>query len=93
MPFSPRRQNAVVEPLEPRRLYSASALPSIHLSSATTLDSNSVTVNYTITGSAVAQPMAFDVYRSSTATLHAGKHTLLGATAIQPADLGIGSHV
>ena len=86
---------AVIETLEIRLVMTAS-LPLIDVSLATTKDSDSVTVDYSIGQSRVAQPLTFDVYRSDSPTLESSS-VLLGATTLNPSAnstaLGPGAHV
>jgi hypothetical protein len=69
--------------------------PSLILKKVTTLDSRSVTVDYTISKTAVTKPLRFDIYRSDKATLDTTSK-LIGTETISPAadakDLTEGSH-
>lgn len=58
------------EGLEDRRL-PASGLPNIAMLSATTVDSQSVTINYDVENAPITQPMHVQVFRSASSTLDA----------------------
>jgi hypothetical protein len=79
-------------------MLSASAgqpLPDIQMTGATTTDSRTVSVNYTITGTPITgQPRPFAVYRSAAYDSLAGAQLLGTATlpASDAADLSLGSH-
>ena len=77
-----RRRAPSAEGLEGRRL-PAATLPDIAMITATTDDSRSVTVDYTITGAAVDQPIVFSVERSADGVHHADD-PLVGAPEILP---------
>ena len=70
-------------------------LPLITLTSAETLDHNSITVHYTILTADITQPLRFDVYRSSKNHLNTSSK-LIGSETFTPASrarmLTIGSH-
>ena len=59
-----------VEGLDARRL-PASALPNIAMLSATTIDSQSVTVTYDVQNAPITQPIHIQVFRSASSTLDA----------------------
>lgn len=91
-----------IEAAEERLLLSASpihaavtALPTLKLTEATTLDAHSVTVSYTISAASVGQPLRFDVYRSDQPVKDGGSQSI-GFQTIDPnsdsADLTVGSH-
>jgi hypothetical protein len=81
-----------VENLEPRMLLSGNPrLPKVVLTQATTVHSQSVTINYRISGAKVTSALGVDIYRSSTDSL-SGTHELIGSTTIGTADLTIGKH-
>jgi hypothetical protein len=77
----PRLQPAV-EGLESRSLLTA-ALPDIALVSAATRDSRSVTFDYSISGAAVDQPIAFAVYRSAANQVSPGA-PMVGSVVVNP---------
>ncbi len=87
-----------LEPLEDRTMLSASAgqpLPNLQMTGATTTDSRTVSVDYTITGAPITgQPLPFAVYRSAAYDSLAGAQLLGTATlpASDAADLSVGSH-
>jgi hypothetical protein len=81
-----QRLQPAIEGLERRSLLTAS-LPNIALVSATTSDSRSVTFDYTISGAAVAQPIAFTVYRSATSQMNSGAEQV-GSVVVNPAGPG-----
>jgi hypothetical protein len=84
MPRGSRRphRKPAIEGLESRALLTAT-LPDIALVSATTSDSRSVTFNYSITGAAVDQPIAFAVYRSATGQVDPGAPQV-GSVVVNP---------
>src|SRR4051812_25667249 len=65
------RRGLVFEGLEDRRLLTAS-LPDIALTSATTSDSKSVTVEYDVTPQDLGAPISFGVFRSADDRFDAG---------------------
>lgn len=82
-----------LEPLEDRMLLSAAV--DLQMTGATTTDSKTLSVNYTISGASLAgQTLDFNVYRSAGFNSLAGAQ-LIGTMAIagsDSADLGIGQH-
>ncbi|MGD0768541.1 MAG: hypothetical protein ABSB42_10155 [Tepidisphaeraceae bacterium] len=88
-----RAARPVVEAMEGRVMLSVT-LPQLTLTEATTLNDQSVTVSYSISQAAVAQPLRFDFYRSDQPTLDSGS-TLIGTqtlAATDTTDLSVGSH-
>ena len=84
---SDRRRHFTVERLEHRLQLAAAAviaLPQFTFSQATTKDSNSVAVDYSIAKADISQRLTFDVYRSDRAVLD-GSSVLLGETTLDPA--------
>jgi hypothetical protein len=84
---SRRSQRVAVEWLEARLPLTAAAvvgLPQFTLRQATTKDSNSVAVDYSIANADITQPLTFDVYRSDR-TVFDSSSVLLGETTIDPA--------
>jgi len=82
-----------LEQLEDRIL--PSAAPDIQMTFATTTDSRTISVNYTITGASLAgQNLSFNVYRSSAYDSLSGAQLIGTATipASDSADLSLGSH-
>jgi hypothetical protein len=82
-----------LEPLEDRVLLSAA--PAIQMTFATTTDSRTVSVNYTINNASLAgQNVSFNIYRSSGYNSLSGAQLLGAATipASDSADLSLGSH-
>lgn len=70
---------------------SSTVLPLFTLAEATTLDAQSVTVDYTIGNTDISGPLRFDVYRSSSDSL-SGSYEQLGSTTISGALLIVGPH-
>jgi hypothetical protein len=60
-PVRPRPQ---FEPLERRELLTAAAVPNVAMTSATTVNSRGVTIEYDVSGASLAQPLTFAVDRS-----------------------------
>jgi len=82
-----------LEQLEDRVL--PSAAPDIQMTFATTTDSRTISVNYTITGANLAgQDVSFNIYRSAAYDSLSGAQLLGTATipASDSADLSLGSH-
>jgi hypothetical protein len=82
-----------LEPLEERCLLSAAS--DVAMTFATTTDSRTLSINYTITGASLAgQDLSFNVYRSAAYQSLSGAQ-LIGSAVIPGADstdLGVGAH-
>jgi hypothetical protein len=87
------RTRLCLEQLEDRVM--PSATPSIAMSFATTTDSRTISVNYTISGGSLAgQNVTFDIYRSASYNSLGGAQ-LIGTATIpgsDSADLSLGTH-
>jgi hypothetical protein len=82
-----------LEQLEDRLLLSGA--PNIQMTFATTTDSRTISVNYTISGGSFAgQNLSFNIYRTAAYDSLSGSQLLGTATipASDSADLGLGSH-
>jgi hypothetical protein len=91
LPQTEPPNHAIPEPLK----IDPAPSPVITLTEATTLDSRSVTVSYSIAGSGLLQPLDFNVYRSDQPHEDASS-VLLGKATIDPQadpqDLQVGPH-